>query len=93
MFYIHCVLHRENLVAMNIGNLDLIAILHTVASSVNKIRTRALQDRLFQEVCHDQDFHRLVYSTDVRWLSIGSCLTRFVICHGPTCARSLVTNI
>lgn len=79
VFTIHCVLHRENLVAKNIGDRDFIAILQTVVSSVNKIRTRALQDRLFQDACRDESFHRLVYSTDVRWLSMGNCLTRFVL--------------
>ena len=44
---IHPVLHRENLVAKNIGNRDLIAIHKTAVSSVNKIRTQAHQDRFF----------------------------------------------
>ena len=79
MYIILCVLHREYLVAITIGNRDLITILQTVVSSVNKMRTRALQDWLFQETFHDDNFHRLVYSSDVRGLSIGSCLTRFVL--------------
>ena len=56
MSTIHCVLHGENLVAKNIGNRDLIAILQMVVSSVDKIRTRAFQDRLFQEACSDKKF-------------------------------------
>ena len=36
---IHSALHCENLLAKNIGNRDLIAILQTVVSKVNKIRT------------------------------------------------------
>ena len=71
----HCVLHHENLIAINVGNRDLIVILQTVLSSVNKIRTGSLQDQL----AHDKNVHRLVYSTGVRWLSIGSCLMRFVL--------------
>ena len=51
MLTIHCVLHRENLAAKNIGYRDLIAILLTVVSSVDKIRIRALHDRLFREAC------------------------------------------
>ena len=77
MFKIHCVFHRENSVKKNIGSRDLIAFLQTVVSSINKIGTRTHQDRLFQEASRDENFHRLVYCTDVRWLSIGSCLTRF----------------
>jgi len=79
VFTIHCILHRENLVAKNIGNRNLIVILQTVVSAVNKVRSRALQDRLFQDACREENFHRLVYSTDVRWLSMGDCLTRFVL--------------
>ena len=53
VFTIHCSLYRENLVAENIVNRDVIAILQTVISSVNKIRTPALQDQRFQEACRD----------------------------------------
>ena len=79
VFTIHCILHRENLVAKNIGNRNLIAILQTVVSAVNKVRSRALQDRLFQDACREENVHRLVYSTDIRWFSMGDCLTRFVL--------------
>ena len=64
MSTIHCSLHREKFLAKNVGNRDLIAILQTVVSSVDKIRTQALQDRPFQEACHDEEislaglFHR-----------------------------------
>ena len=71
VFIIHCILHRENR--------NHIAILQTVVSAVNKVRSRALQDRLFQDACREESCHRLVYSTDVRWLSMGDCLTRFVL--------------
>ena len=43
------------------------------------MKSRALHDRIFQEACRDENVHRLVYSTDVRWLSIGSCQSRFVL--------------
>ena len=39
LFTIHCALYRENLVASNIGNRDLVTILQTVVPSVIKIRT------------------------------------------------------
>ena len=76
MFTIHCVLHRENFVNKNIGKRDFIAILQSVVSSVNKIRTRTLNHWLLQEICYDENCHRLVYSTDN---SIDSCLTRLVL--------------
>ena len=60
VFTIHCILHRENLVANNSGNRNLIVILQTVVSAVNKVRSQALQDRLFQDACREENFHRLV---------------------------------
>lgn len=78
IFTMHCILHRENLAAKKIGNHDLQESLQTVVSAVNKIKSRALQNRLFQNACQDEHFHGLLYHTDVRWLSLGQCLTRFV---------------
>ena len=40
VFTVHSVLHRENLAAKNIVNRNIIAILQTVVSFVNKLRTR-----------------------------------------------------
>lgn len=78
VFTIHCVLHRENLIAKKSGQIDFNETLKTVVNAINKIKSRALQDRLFQEACQDEDFQRLIYYTEVRWLSMGNCLTRFV---------------
>ncbi|KHJ41555.1 hypothetical protein D918_08407, partial [Trichuris suis] len=38
-----------------------------------------LSDSLFRQLCdqNDEDFHRLLLHTEVRWLSKGACLTRF----------------
>ena len=78
VFGIHCVIHRQHLVAKN-----LIARLHQslqfVINAVNKIRSNALNSRLFAQLCeeNDEDFHRLLLHTEVRWLSKGLCLTRF----------------
>ena len=84
VFIIHCVLHRENFVAKNVGNHDLIAILQKAVSSVNKIRTRVLQDRLFQEACHDKTFlGRFIPQTHVGFQlvavsrDLSFCLTKF----------------
>ena len=69
VFGIHCVIHRQHLVAKN-----LIARLHQslqfVINAVNKIRSNALNSRLFAQLCeeNDEDFHRLLLHTEVRWL-------------------------
>ncbi|XP_076058589.1 protein FAM200A-like [Oratosquilla oratoria] len=51
-----------------------------VIKAVNLIKKNALQDRLFQQLCgkNNEEFKRLVLHTEVRWLSKGNCLQRFV---------------
>lgn len=79
VFYIHCVIHREHLVAKNLGG-KLHDALSIVIKTVNSIKSNALQDRLFQKFCEDNDenFKHLIIHTEVRWLSKGNCLRRFV---------------
>ena len=75
---IHCVIHRQNLVAKNMsGRLNL--SLKTVIKAVNKIKAHALNTRLFNQLCNENDeaFERLLLHTEVRWLSKGNCLARF----------------
>ncbi|XP_044751794.1 SCAN domain-containing protein 3-like [Coccinella septempunctata] len=75
---IHCVIHRQHLVAKNLcGRLH--QSLQFVINAVNKIRSNALNTRLFAQLCdeNDEDFRRLLLHTEVRWLSKGACLTRF----------------
>ena len=75
---IHCVIHRQHLVAKNIsGRLN--HSLGTVIKAVNKIKVCALNTRLFKQLCieNDEAFERLLLHTEVRWLSKGNCLTQF----------------
>ncbi|XP_044747388.1 protein ZBED8-like isoform X1 [Coccinella septempunctata] len=77
---IHCVIHRQHLVAKNLcGRLH--QSLQFVINAVNKIRSNALNTRLFAQLCdeNDEDFRRLLLHTEVRWLSKGACLTRFYL--------------
>ncbi|CAG9790258.1 unnamed protein product [Diatraea saccharalis] len=75
---VHCVIHRQHLVVKNL-NERLHISLQYVIRSVNKIRSNSLNDRLFSQLCiaNDEDFNRLLLHTEVRWLSKGTCLTRF----------------
>jgi len=75
---IHCVIHRQHLVARNISP-ELNEVMNTVIKCVNKIKARSLNDRLFRLLCQENDehFERLLFHTEVRWLSKGTCLTRF----------------
>ncbi|CAH1989882.1 unnamed protein product [Acanthoscelides obtectus] len=75
---IHCVIHRQHLVAKNLS-VRLHESLHLVIDAVNRIRSNALDTRLFAQLCEENDehFHQLLLHTEVRWLSKGLCLTRF----------------
>lgn len=75
---VHCVIHRQHLVAKNL-NARLHQSLQYVITTVNKIRSSALNDRLFKKMCceNDEDYNRLLLHTEVRWLSKGACLNRF----------------
>lgn len=75
---VHCVIHRQHLVAKNL-NERLHESLQFVIDAVNRIRSNALNTRLFAQLCEDNDenFHQLLLHTNVRWLSKGLCLVRF----------------
>lgn len=74
---IHCVIHRQHLVAKQLSG-QLHASLKTVVAAVNKIKSRSLNSRLFRRLCieNDEDYERLLLHTEVRWLSKGNCLSR-----------------
>uniref|UniRef100_A0A5S6QFW0 DUF4371 domain-containing protein n=1 Tax=Trichuris muris TaxID=70415 RepID=A0A5S6QFW0_TRIMR len=75
---VHCVIHRQHLVAKHLNN-RLHRSLQYVITAINKIRSRPLNDRLFAQLCeeNDDEFNRLLLHTEVRWLSRGACLSRF----------------
>ena len=53
VFSIHCFVHRQHLVAKDLGER-----LHkslNVISAINKIKVQPLNDRLFQKLCHEND--------------------------------------
>ena len=75
---IHCVIHGQHLVAKNLSE-KLHESLSTVITAVKKIKTNALNPRLFYQLCieNDEDFQCLLLHTEVRWLSKGYCLKSF----------------
>ncbi|XP_067130586.1 SCAN domain-containing protein 3-like [Centruroides vittatus] len=77
IFTIHCIIHRQHLVAKSIGG-RLHETMNLVKSIINKIKAHPLNDRLFRQLCHenDEEYERLLLHTEVRWLSKGSCLRR-----------------
>ena len=48
--------------------------------TVNKIKRHVLQSHLFKKPCNENDevFDRLIMHTEVKWLSKGNCLERFL---------------
>ena len=78
VFSIHCVIRRQHLVAKKLSH-QLNSSIQVVITAINTIKTRPLKDRLFRQLCHDNDehFERLLLHTEVRWLSKGNCLKRF----------------
>ncbi|KAM3833924.1 zinc finger BED domain-containing protein 5-like [Diretmus argenteus] len=75
---VHCVLHRHNLVAKS-KSTPLHESLNVAVKAINKIKAHALNDRLFRQLCQENDetLERLLLHTEVRWLSKGNCLARF----------------
>ncbi|CAG9794172.1 unnamed protein product [Diatraea saccharalis] len=70
---VHCVIHRQHLVARNLSE-HLFQSLQYVIKAVNKIRNSSLNDSLFHQLCvtNDEVFNRLLFHTEVRWLSRGA---------------------
>ncbi|XP_076037421.1 protein FAM200C-like [Oratosquilla oratoria] len=76
---VHCVVHRHHLVAKT-RSPDLHESLRVVIKTVNKIKSHSTYDRLFRKFCTDTEREHvsLILHTEVRWLSKGNCLARFV---------------
>ncbi|KFD61283.1 hypothetical protein M514_26531 [Trichuris suis] len=72
---IHCVLHRQHLVARRLSP-RLNESLQYVINAVNKIKSNLLNDRLFRQLCdeNNEEFSRLLLHTEIR-LSKGACLS------------------
>jgi hypothetical protein len=70
MRIVHCVIHKENLVAKNISP-KLNEALNAVIKCISSIKSSAKSERLFKLFCEEQneEYFRLLLHTEVRWLS------------------------
>jgi len=75
----HCVLHRQALASKTLPK-KLKEVMGVVVQTVNFIRGRALNHRLFQKFCDEigAEHSVLLYHTEVRWLSRGRVFARVV---------------
>ena len=76
----HCIIHQEALCS-KVTNLS--DVMEVVVKTVNKIRSRGLNHRQFQEFLKDakSEYCDIIYHCDVRWLSRGKVLKRFFDLH------------
>jgi len=76
---IHCMIHKEVLVSKCLPE-DLLKVMNNVVKVVNHIKSNALRSRIFAALCDSMqsEFKCLIYHTEVRWLSKGKVLARFV---------------
>ncbi|XP_014775207.1 protein ZBED8-like [Octopus bimaculoides] len=79
MLIVHCVIHRENLVAKKLSPV-LNEILRAVIKCVNSIKANPEAECLFKQFCVNQsaEHGRLLIHTGVRCLSSGNSLKRFM---------------
>uniref|UniRef100_A0A8D0A9E2 DUF4371 domain-containing protein n=1 Tax=Sander lucioperca TaxID=283035 RepID=A0A8D0A9E2_SANLU len=74
---IHCSIHREALAAKRMPP-DLKTVLDEAVKTVNFIKARPLNSRLFSVLCDEmgREHRQLLLHTKVRWLSRGKVLAR-----------------
>ena len=79
VFNTHCMIHREALASKTLPA-SLNYVLKDVIQMVNFVKASALNTRLFHNLCStmDSDHQELLFHTEVRWLSKGNVLNRFL---------------
>ncbi|XP_065674034.1 protein FAM200A-like [Hydra vulgaris] len=79
MLLVHFVIHRENLVAKNLSPI-LNKVMSLFVKCSNSIKASAKQERIFKLFSEENNeaHMRLLLHTEVRWLSKGNCLKRFM---------------
>lgn len=73
----HCIIHQENLCGKELG---FASLMQCVSETINFIRSSALKHREFKEFLKEFDDlpSDVLYYTEVRWLSRGVALKRFM---------------
>ncbi|GFX10814.1 general transcription factor II-I repeat domain-containing protein 2B [Trichonephila clavipes] len=73
----HCIIHQKNLYGKELG---FASLMRCVSEAINFIRSNALKDTQFKEFLKDFDDlpSYILYYTEVRWLSQGVALKRFM---------------
>ncbi|XP_076064999.1 protein FAM200A-like [Oratosquilla oratoria] len=91
---IHCVTHREVLVANRLNETrnakeksDFELLLNDVVKMVNHVCAHAKKDRMFSELCKDMEtnFTKLLLHNEVRWLSRSKVLNRVFVLREQLC--------
>ena len=84
MLVVQCVIYRENLVSKNFSP-KLYEILNCIIKCINSIEANSKPERLFQKFCEANyaDHVRLLLHIEVRWLSKGNCLRKFMEVFEP----------
>ena len=74
---VHCVIHRQVLASKTLPE-ELKIVMDTVIKSINFIKTRASNTRLFKAMCEElgSEHVGLLFHTEVRWLSRGRVVQR-----------------
>ncbi|XP_068122103.1 zinc finger MYM-type protein 6-like [Hyperolius riggenbachi] len=75
----HCIIHLQALASKRLSR-ELSCVLDVAVKTVNFIKARALNSRLFRALCRDMgaDHITVLLHTEVRWLSRGRLLNRLL---------------
>ena len=75
--HVYCIVHRQHLAAKRVGG-DMEELLNAAIHAINFVKANSFNDGLFMQFCETKKFKTLLLHTEVRWLSKGSSLERFV---------------
>lgn len=75
--FLHCMLHRQALAVKTMPD-GLLSVMTQVIKMINFVKNSALKSRLFSQLCEENQaqFSRLLYYSEVRWLTRGASLKR-----------------